>query len=159
MRCVLEHSRCRPASHSGCGLVGAREAGVGAVEQHLSLRSTSLVAELSHCSPLARICAIKGLVLCLPPEALCCPMQRQRSQRLNPHDKEAVGGGQQPDHDSQDEHGSTWHLLVDGALPAACRAMEEAGDAHMKFQSLQLLVACLQRIRKLLQVHCWDLSP
>lgn len=103
----------------------------GVVGQHLAQLGTTLAAELQRATPLARVCAIKGLVSSMPAEAGCCAMQLEQTgvQSLR-----------------------AWVPLVDGALVHACLAMEQAADAQMKHQALQLLVSCLQRIRKLLQV-------
>ena len=104
----------------------------GIIGQHLSVRSTSLAAELQRASPLARICAIKGLVSCLPAQVLCCPLRLQSPEA--------------PDSCSR------WVPIVDGALSQACQAMQHSPDAQDKHQVLQLLTTCLQRMRKILQV-------
>ena len=100
--------------------------------QHLSQQGTSLHAQLQQASPLAAVCAIKGLVSSLPQEALCCPMELCHADTGT---------------------SSHWQPLVEGALPKACAAMEEAADVQFKYHALQLLTICLQRIRKILQVR------
>lgn len=122
---MLQHPQCMLAT-------GGESFAQGIVGRHLQQRGTSLSAELRKASPLAAACAVKGLVASLSPAALCTPM------RLD----DATVPGEM----------TTWQPITHGALPKACQAMEQAADASFKYHALQLLTACLQRTRKLLQV-------
>ena len=49
------------------------------MEAHLQAQGTSLAAKLQSLSPVARICAVKGLVSFLPVLALICPLTAEPS--------------------------------------------------------------------------------
>jgi hypothetical protein len=129
----------RPAGAAG----DAALPDAGVVFCHLRTCGTTLAAELCGVGLTARLCAVKGLVTALPPGLLCAPLARgappgPAGERGSPPAGGAARGG--------------WTLLVDGAIPAACEAVEAACDTHVKYQGVSVLVACLGRIRDVLEV-------
>jgi hypothetical protein len=103
-------------------------AGPGLLDTLLQQQGTSLVQQLQTLSPVGRICAIRGLLTCLPRATLCATLV----------------------HTPVRQPPRSWHLLADGVLPAACAAVETAPDAHYKFHASCTLLSCLQKAQA-----CW----
>ena len=90
---------------------------------------TTLASEAAKFTPFGRLSAVRGVLTAASPAAL--------SARLpTPY------GANEPDPDR-----GGWCLLVDGAIPLICDAMEAPADSHHKFHASAALKAALARVR------------
>lgn len=92
---------------------------------------TSLAAEAARFTAFGRLSAVRGLLTAAAPAAL--------SARLTPPPGAPGGVGDD----------GCWGLLLDGALPAICAAMERPIDAHFKFHASAALRSALTRAKQM----------
>ena len=115
----------------------AARAGAAAAAADRAAYGSVFAAELARCSPLGRLCALKGLVTALPVRSLCCDLSAVAS----------AGGTDSGTDSSSGNAGTGWGLLIDGALPAALASIQGAPDAHFKYHAAAALLVALQRAR------------
>jgi hypothetical protein len=108
------------------------EGGPGAAAAARRAHGSCMAAQLARVSPLGRLCALKGVMMSLPPHALCHNLD---------------GGGSS----GGDVGGSSWCLLVDGALPASAITLQTAADSDFKYHAASTLLVALQRCRSVWQ--------
>jgi len=115
-----------------------RIGGEAAVAAARKAHGSCMGAQLAQASPLGRLCALKGVMMSLPPAALC-------------HNLNAVSGSDAANGGTNGSSSATWCLLIDGALPAAAVTLQTAGDSHFKFHAAGTLLVALQRCRAVWQ--------
>ena len=93
---------------------------------------TTLASEAAKFTPFGRLSAVRGVLTAASPAAL--------SARLP-----TPSGADEPDASGSGSGG--WCLLVDGAIPLICDAMETPADSHHKFHASAALKAALARVR------------
>ena len=101
---------------------------------------TTLASEAAKFTPFGRLSAVRGLLTAASPAALSARLPRPAGKGAG--EGEAVG--------ATGESGSgsgSWCLLVDGAIPLICDAMETPADSHYKFHASAALKAALTRVR------------
>jgi hypothetical protein len=103
--------------------------GPGAAAAARRAHGSCLAAELADVGPLGRLCAVKGLLMALPAQVLCCDLNG--------------GAGGASD--------GSWCVLIDGALPVAARALQGAGDSNFKYHAASTVCTVLQRCRAVWQ--------
>ena len=97
---------------------------------------TTLASEAAKFTPFGRLSAVRGLLTAASPAALSARLPRPAG----------TGDGEGATDESGSGSGS-WCLLVDGAIPLICDAMETPADSHYKFHASAALKAALTRVR------------
>jgi hypothetical protein len=113
------------------------------IKRALDTHNTSLSAELAAATPLARVCALRGLLTAMPPAALLGNLGMPPPP--SPLRLRACGGG-----GGGGGGGSTFTFLLQCVLPAAIAATHTAPDVHHKYQSISVICGVLSRAR-----HAW----
>ncbi|GBF89110.1 hypothetical protein Rsub_01827 [Raphidocelis subcapitata] len=128
-----------------------RAAGPGAVAAARRAHGSCFAAQLARATPVGRLCALKGMIGSMPPEALCCDLSgpAARSEQLNGGSGSGNGNGGSGGGSggSGDDDGASWGLLIDGALPLTAATLQNAADSHIRHHAACALGAALQRCR------------
>jgi hypothetical protein len=98
---------------------------------------TSLAAEAAKFTPFGRLSAIRGLLTAASPAALAARLTPPAGIPTESYDGAA----------SEENREEGWGLLLDGALPEICGAMENPVDAHFKFHAAAALRSALTRAK------------
>ena len=113
-------------------------------------RATSLAAEVARFTPFGRLSVIRGLLTAAPSAALSArltppPGYYKRATDCIPAEEDIMDDASGGDGEEEEEGFS---VLLDGALPAICAAMENPIDAHYKFHASAALKSALLRTRQ-----------